>query len=160
MQSRLSGFRAALARADIALSRHHVVQSDWTVAGGYLAAGELLDRDPRVTAIFAQNDMMAVGVISALHARGLRVPEDCAVVGCDDLPVSAHLVPPLTTVRIPFRETGRRAMSLLIDRIRGVRVASRLLLPTTLVVRESSAGRTGVVPRSSARPYALGKDHR
>jgi LacI family transcriptional regulator len=160
VQSRLRGFRSALGRADRVLSPARIVQSDWTVAGGYAAACELLDREPRVTAIFAQNDLMAVGVISALHARGRRVPDDCAVVGCDDLPVSAHLIPPLTTVSIPFRETGRRAMALLIDRIRGADVAQRVLLPMRLVVRESSAGEAGGVPRSSGRPYALGKDHR
>jgi LacI family transcriptional regulator len=83
-------------------------------------------------------------VLSALHQRGLAVPDDCAVVGCDDLPLVAHTVPPLTTVHVPFYETGERAVALLLDRIAGrAKGADRVLLPVDLVVR-ASCGAGGV----------------
>lgn len=59
--------------------------------------------------------------MSALHERGIAVPEDCAVVGCDDIPIAAHPIPPLTTVHIPFFETGETAVRLLLGRISGKR---------------------------------------
>jgi LacI family transcriptional regulator len=136
--SRLRGYREALAVAGLAADPALVEEADWSSAGGYAAAGRLLDRDPQITAIFAQSDLIAVGVLSALHQRGLKIPEDCAVVGCDDLPLVAHTIPPLTTVHVPFYETGERAVGLLLDRIAGREPGpDRVLLPVELVVRAS-----------------------
>lgn len=137
--SRLRGYRSALAAAGVEPRQAWTEESEWTAEGGYAATCRLLDRDPSITAIFAQSDLMAIGVLSALHQRGLRVPRDCAVVGCDDLPFAPHLVPPLSTVHIPFYETGERAMSLLLDRIGGDdEPPGRVLLPVHLVVRGST----------------------
>jgi LacI family transcriptional regulator len=136
--SRLRGYREALAAAGLPADPALVDEGDWTAAGGHAATGRLLDRDRRITAIFAQSDQMAVGVLSALHQRGLRVPDDCAVVGCDDLPLVSHTIPPLTTVHVPFYETGERAVALLLDRIAGREEGpDRVLLPVELVVRAS-----------------------
>jgi LacI family transcriptional regulator len=142
--SRLRGYRHALAAAGLEADPAIVEESDWSAAGGHAATMRLLDRDPSITAIFAQSDLIAVGVLSALHQRGLAVPGDCAVVGCDDLPLVAHTIPPLTTVHVPFYETGERAVALLLDRIAGRDPGpERVLLPVELVVR-ASCGAGGI----------------
>jgi LacI family transcriptional regulator len=140
--SRSKGFRAGLADRDVRLAVDHVVDAAWTAEGGFAATVDLLERDPSISAIFAHNDLIALGVLSALHDRGVRVPDDCAVVGCDDMPFAAYVTPSLTTVRIPMRETGRRAMELLLSRIRGDEVDASVMLPVQLVVRGSTAGST------------------
>jgi LacI family transcriptional regulator len=148
--SRLRGYRDALAAAGLEADPAIVEESDWSSAGGHAATMRLLDRDPAITAIFAQSDLIAVGVLSALHQRGLAVPGDCAVVGCDDLPLVAHTIPPLTTVHVPFYETGERAVALLLDRIAGRDAGpERVLLPVELVVRASCGA--GDVPTDPAR---------
>ncbi len=138
VRARMRGFRAALRAADVPLPDQRVAEGDWTYEGGWAAAHRLLDADPAVTAVFVHNDVMAVGVLKALHERGLRLPADCSVVGCDDLSFAGYLVPPLTTVRIPFQETGERAAALLVDRIGGKEIPTRNLLPVEFVVREST----------------------
>jgi DNA-binding LacI/PurR family transcriptional regulator len=82
--------------------------------------------------------MMALGVMSALHEKGLSVPDDCAVVGCDDIPMATHAIPPLTTVHVPFYDTGKTAVRLLLDIIAGrTEQMQRVLLPVRLVRRRS-----------------------
>lgn len=93
--------------------RPRPVPGNWTAASGY-AAGARLARDPDVTAIFAANDQMALGLLRALTEFGRRVPGDVAVVGFDDLPESEFFLPPLTTVRQDFAEVGRRAVEVLL----------------------------------------------
>jgi LacI family transcriptional regulator len=137
-RSRLRGLRTVLDAAGVELPAAAVVEADWSPAGGFAATHALFDRDSTITAIFAQNDDMAIGVLAALARLGRRVPDDCAVVGCDDLPQAAYLVPSLTSVHIPFLETGRRAMALLLDRISGVEHAERVLMPVRLVIRGST----------------------
>ncbi len=101
----------------------------------------LIEHRPKITAIFAQNDTMAIGVLSALRDLGRRVPNDCAVVGCDDIDMAAYTVPPLTTVHVPFYETGAEAMRLLLNMIATGSVTPRkVLLPVHLIVRASSGG--------------------
>jgi LacI family transcriptional regulator len=139
VRARMRGFRAALRAAGESLPDRRIAEADWTHDGGRSATHRLLDADPTVTAVFVHADVMAVGVLKALHERGLRLPADCSVVSCDDLSFAAYLVPPLTTVRIPFQETGERAATLLVDRIGGKTIPTRDLLPVELVVRESTA---------------------
>lgn len=138
-RARTRGFRGALKEAGHALPERRIVEADWTYHGGWAATHQLLDTDPSVTAVFVHNDTMAVGALKALHERGLRLPADCSVVGCDDLSFAGYLVPPLTTVRIPFQETGERAATLLVDRIGGKEIPARNLLPVELVVRQSTS---------------------
>ena len=156
---RMRGFRIALREAGVPLPASRVAGSDWTAQGGHDATHRLMDVDPKITAIFAHNDLMAMGVLRALSDRGIRVPEDCSVVGCDDVPFAAHLVPALTTVHIPFDETGARAAELLIDRMAGASVPRRELLPVWLVERQSvgpaPAGST--TPRHGAVPRRAGQ---
>ena len=143
---RVEGYRHALVESGIPFDPDLVEAGDWEVEGGYQATHRLLDRAPDLTAVFAQNDPMAVGVLSALHDRGWGVPDDCAVVGCDDLTLAARTIPPLTTVHVPFLETGETAARLLVESI-GARAAKRtpeprqVLLPVHLVYRASSASR-------------------
>jgi LacI family transcriptional regulator len=145
-RSRLRGYLKALEEAGMEQDPALVEEGDWEPEGGYLAAHILLDRAPDITAVFAQNDLMAVGAISALHERRIRVPEDCAVVGCDDVPVAAHTTPPLTTVHVPFYETGETAVGLLLDCISGEKTGTaRVLLPVSLVRRASCGARRKTV---------------
>jgi LacI family transcriptional regulator len=104
-----------------------------------------------ITAIFVHSDMMAMGVLSALFRAGRRVPQDVAVVGCDDIPFAEYLTPPLTTVRVPLAETGRQAVDLLLRSIAGEQVPERPpLLPVELIVRASAAP-PGAVPHERSQ---------
>jgi LacI family transcriptional regulator len=137
--TRLLGYREALEDAHIAYHPEWVEEGDWQIAGGYQATCRLLQRTPDLTAIYAQNDMMAVGALRALRDLGRRVPEDCAVAGCDDIPLSAHVFPSLTTMHIPFFEQGEAAARLLHNQIvQQMIVPQNVLLPVNLVIRESS----------------------
>jgi LacI family transcriptional regulator len=143
-RSRLHGYEDALRAAGIEPHEDLVVEGDWSPHGGAEATRLLLERSPGVTAIFVHSDMMAIGVLSALHASGRRIPEDVAVVGCDDIPFAEYLSPPLTTVRVPLAETGRTAINLLLNAIAGNPVPEKPpLLPVELIVRAScGAGAT------------------
>lgn len=137
--ARMTGRAGALREAALEESGCDLVEEgDWTTAGGYLATMRLLDRVPGLTALFVHNDYMAMGAIRALYERGLRVPEDVAVVGCDDAPMAAYTVPSLTTVRVPFEDTGRLAMALLLRVVGGEPPpTTSTLLPVELVARAS-----------------------
>jgi LacI family transcriptional regulator len=138
-QSRLRGYRRALEEAGLVFDRELVEDGDWEIGGALAATMRLFERRPEITAIFAQNDTMAIGVLSALRTIGKRVPDDCAVVGCDDIEMAAHTVPPLTTIHVPFYETGAEAMRLLLSMIAAGSVVPRnVLLPVHLVVRAST----------------------
>jgi LacI family transcriptional regulator len=138
-KSRLSGYRRALEEAGISFDKQLVEEGRWDVCVARAATCRLLARRPRTSAIFAQNDVMAIGVLSALFVSGRQVPGDCAVVGCDDIDLAAFTVPPLTTVHIPFLETGAEAMRLLLEKIAtGSDALGKHLLPVRLVVRAST----------------------
>jgi LacI family transcriptional regulator len=109
---RMTGIAAALDQAGLALAELPVVPSDFTRDGGRLAAEQILRRHPRTTAIIALNDVMAIGVLSALRARGVAVPAAVSVAGFDDVSVAADLGPSLTTVRLPMAQMGELALEL------------------------------------------------
>jgi DNA-binding LacI/PurR family transcriptional regulator len=115
---------------------------DWSARSGY-DAGRSLARERDVTAVFAANDQMAMGLIAALRDAGRSVPDDVSVVGFDDLPESVYLAPPLTTVRQDFAELGRRAMDLVDRAVRGEERPAADLVPTELVLRSSTAPPAG-----------------
>jgi LacI family transcriptional regulator len=142
VSSRHHGCREVLEAAGIETGRALAEAADWTPEGGHRATRALVERNPDVTALFVQSDLMAMGALSALHRLGRMVPDDVAVVGCDDLPMVVHTVPPLTTVHVPFAETGAKAVSLLIEQRdrRPEGRPERVLLPVSLVVRESCGG--------------------
>ena len=138
-QSRLRGYRHALEDARLTFDEVLVEAADGDIGAARLATLELLQRQPLITAIFAQSDTMAIGVLSALHEREKGVPRDCAVIGCDDIEMAAYTVPPLTTIHVPFFEIGAQAMRLLIETVStGSLTPRRVLLPVQLVVREST----------------------
>ena len=137
---RLEGYERALQEAHVTLDPALVESGNWMADEAYSATLRLLDRAPDITAVYAQNDLMALGVMSALYARGLSVPEDCAVVGCDDIPMAKHAVPPLTTVHVPFYETGETAVRLLLDIIAGKTDRPRRVLLPVRLVRRGSCG--------------------
>lgn len=116
-----------------------VLQGDYSLRGGQEAGQKLLKMRKKPTAVFACNDMSALGMMSVLQSAGLRVPEDISIVGFDDLPIAGQIHPGLTTVRQPIGEMGRAAVNALLTLIAGMEVASaEIVLPTSLVVREST----------------------
>ena len=108
-RERRLGFEDALAAAGIKLPRSLIAHGNYTFETGVAAANRLLDLSPRPTAIFASNDEMAAGVVHAARDRGIDVPRDLSIVGFDDTPISAHIWPPLTTVRWPIVSMARAA---------------------------------------------------
>ncbi|TGN62858.1 LacI family DNA-binding transcriptional regulator [Nocardioides eburneiflavus] len=116
------------------------LEGDWSPESGH-RAGLLIADDPDVTAVFAGNDPMALGLLNALHERGRRVPDDVSVVGFDDVPESAYYWPALTTVSQDFAELGRRALSLALGAVRGEDEATLDPIMPTLTVRRSTAAR-------------------
>jgi LacI family transcriptional regulator len=132
---RLAGYRDALAAHGGVPEQ--VAQGDFSEQSGARAAGLLLD-GPRPDAIFAGNDMMAVGCLQTVREAGLRVPDDIALAGFDDIPISRFLDPPLTTVGVPIAELGRQAVESCAEILStGAPGASRTFTPQ-LVIRASS----------------------
>lgn len=135
---RLEGYRQALEEHDIPLSEELVVHGDFRCLGGYQAMGELLALDEPPTAVFACNDLMAIGAICAASQKKLKIPHDVAVIGCDDIALASFTNPSLTTVAQPKHEMGAVAIEMLVERIRDKsKPPTRRLLPTELVLRDS-----------------------
>lgn len=136
-RNRLAVYRKAV--HDAGLEDCGVAEAEWSAASGYTAAQTLL-ANPSFTAVFAANDHLAIGAIRALHDHGLRVPADISVVGWDDHPESAFLVPSLTTVHMDLEEQGSRAMEQLIAALNPGNTPPPEPGPTgmRLVLRESS----------------------
>ncbi|WP_402468595.1 LacI family DNA-binding transcriptional regulator [Isoptericola aurantiacus] len=134
---RATGFRSAATRGGAAVVA--TASGEFTVASGAAAARRLLDQAPDLDGIFAANDLMALGVLQVLQARGLRVPDDVAVVGFDDSPVATISAPPLTTVRQPVEEMARAMAELLLRQVGGDTTAPRSqIFAPRLVVRDSA----------------------
>ena len=119
------------------------LHGDWSPLSGYELADQL---DPSTTAVFCGNDQMAMGLIHALVDSGLRVPDDMSVTGFDDIPESAHMLPPLTTVRQDFPAVGELAVELLVAALAGQELPATTPLSAELIVRASVAA-----PRISER---------
>ncbi len=136
---RLAGYRRALADAGLRFDSTLVVNGEYAYEGAYRAALTLLDQEARPDAVFATSDHMATGVLSALRSRGVRIPDDVALVGFGNAPLAELITPGLTTVDEQLRETGVQAATLLIRLAQGEEVAeTQIVLPTRLVVRESA----------------------
>lgn len=135
-KDRLEGYTRALAEAKIGLDRKLIVAGDFSESSGYNAMKTLLPQKP--DAIFAASDIMAAGAIRATQEAGLRVPDDIAFVGFDDIPLANLMNIPLTTIRQPIMRFGVKAVDLLIDLIEnGTHPARRVIMETELVIRES-----------------------
>lgn len=136
-RARADGWRSELFAAGLRPGEPLV--GDWTPESGY-AAGLRIAELPGVTGVFAGNDQMAIGALRGLWEAGRRVPEEISVVGFDDIPEAAFLIPPLTTVRQDFAAVGRRAIEVMQDAIGGASEEDRLthLIKPELVVRTST----------------------
>jgi len=136
---RLRGYRGALTSAgatpDGALER----DGGFSEAGGYEAARSLLSLPVRPDAIFASNDSMAIGALSALRDAGLQVPGDISLAGFDDIPIASYLTPSLTSVHVGIHSLGVQAIETLLNAVRGKNNhrKNQIVLPTTLRLRES-----------------------
>ncbi|MFC7384114.1 LacI family DNA-binding transcriptional regulator [Sphaerisporangium rhizosphaerae] len=139
-RARQDGYRSAMEGAGLTVDAGHVVRAELTREGGHTAALGLLGRPERPTAIFASNDLQALGVYQAAREMDLRIPHDLSVVGFDDLPIAALVDPPLTTVRQPLTEMAVAATELALALGRGEKTSEAgFELATTLTVRESTA---------------------
>jgi LacI family transcriptional regulator len=137
---RREGFLSAMRGAGFAPEERYIVEGDFSEQGGFNAMQRLLALDERPQALFVASDMMAIGALRAIRAAGLRVPEDIALVGFDDIPLASAVEPTLTTIRQPIEQLGHTAASLLLDRLNdgdGHASTQRIVLPTDLVLRES-----------------------
>lgn len=141
---RLVGYRDALESAGIPFDASLVVETETGFDAGFQAMQHLLDSsDPPPTAVFAHNDVLALGAMHAIRSAGLRIPNDISVVGYDDTAGSAYLDPPLTTIKYPKAEMGRCAAQLVLKLIQDSTVASpeTTILPVELIIRSSTAPR-------------------
>jgi DNA-binding LacI/PurR family transcriptional regulator len=147
---RLSGYRAALEEAGAPVDDAVVAFANYSADSGAEAMRSLLARGGRrlpFTALFCGNDTVAFGAMSALREAGLRVPEDVAVVGFDDVPLAAHAAPPLSTIRSPLLAMAEAAAHLLVDLVERRELAEvSTLLPTELVVRASCGAAAAAAP--------------
>ncbi|WP_431797372.1 LacI family DNA-binding transcriptional regulator [Microbacterium kunmingense] len=133
---RLQGYREALSAAG--LEPAAIEDGDFTAQGGAAAMRRILDSGAEFDAIFVASDLMARGVLDTLRLAGIRVPDDVAIIGFDDSPVATSLIPPLTTMRQPSFEQGRRMAEVLLELLAGRRPPYVSILDMTLVVRESA----------------------
>jgi LacI family transcriptional regulator len=137
---RLRGYRAALAEAGLAADPVYEVPGGFTEAGGEEGARALLALAPRPTAVFAANDAMAIGAMGAFRAAGVRVPDDVAVAGFDDIPIARYVTPALSSVRVDLGALGARAVGRLLRAVAGGGGAAEPrheTLPTAVVARGS-----------------------
>jgi DNA-binding LacI/PurR family transcriptional regulator len=132
---RVQGWRTALIEAGV--EEPPLVAADWSAEAGY-KAGQMLARMPEVTAIFAANDHLALGILRAMYERDRRVPDDVSVVGFDDVPEAAYFIPPLTTVRPDFDAVARETLDMLLAQLADDEVGqTHRTVEPTLVVRAS-----------------------
>jgi DNA-binding LacI/PurR family transcriptional regulator len=146
-QQRLDGYRRALSSHGVAFEESLVAEGDFSEDGGYRGIQDLLRARTRFTALFAANDLSAIGAMTALREHGLQVPGDVSVVGFDDIHLASYTSPKLTTVRQPIYDMGRAAAKLLIDARRKKVSLKDKIFDGELVVRES----TVEAPKSRSR---------
>ena len=133
---RLEGYRKALIERGRNPEQSLITEGDFTEAGGYYAMQQLLPARP--DAVFAASDLMAIGAMRAVREAGLKIPQDVAFVGFDDVPVATYANPQLSTIRQPIARFGRNAVEILIDLIdNGINPARRIIMDTELIIRES-----------------------
>ena len=141
-RERLEGYRRALEAAALSIDPALVIPGNGRPEGGELALAALLALSERPSAVFCYNDMTAIGLLRSAKASGVRVPQDLAVVGFDNIPFAAYVTPPLTTIAQPMLELGQRAMDMALA-LMGCEPADAcgmtdVVLQGRLIVRESS----------------------
>lgn len=137
---RLEGYRKSLNAAGLPFDSEYMVEAGFTEQQGYIAMRKLLSLTNPPTAVFAANDLMAMGAMTAIIEKGLRVPEDISLVGFDDIWVANRITPALTTVKIPLIEMGLLAMKIISDKIAQKEIQDeRIILIPELIIRSSTA---------------------
>lgn len=136
-RQRERGYRTAMQAHGLAVDTSLVRLGDYTSEAAREAVTDLFDNGERPTALFAANDLSAIGALEAIHDLGLRAPEDISIVGFDNIPESALTRPALTTIEQPIQKMGEQALSMLLDIIAGRDVPGHVRLPTRLVERDS-----------------------
>jgi DNA-binding LacI/PurR family transcriptional regulator len=136
---REQGFFSALQHFKIPLNRSYIFEVDSTFDEAYQNMLQLLKKKPALpTALFSSNDIIAYGCIKAFKESGLQVPEDISIIGFDDLPLSALMDPPLTTMKISKKQIGKMAMKLLLEKVESkTAVSSKIIIGSELVIRNS-----------------------
>ena len=135
---RLRGYQNALASAGLPFEPALVRYGDFTVDSGYQQMKDLLDRGADFTAVFVASDTLVLGAKAALLEHNLRIPQDVALVGFDDLPFAKYMNPPLTTVHLPAVELARQACNLLICQLQGEQACrQQIILDSQLIIRQS-----------------------
>ena len=148
---RITGYQNALQKAGLAYNENLIVRGDYHAQSGMEITHYILKMDPRPTAIFALNDLMALGALRAAAEAGCSVPKELAIVGYDDIEIAHFTNPPLTTIAQPKKEIGAQAVTLLVDRIsQKSRPPSRLVLAPKLIIRRSTKELDGFM--ASAAP--------
>ena len=138
VRQRRDGMAAVLAGHGLVLPPHRILYGPWREGWGYEAAGRVLERDPRIDAVFCGSDIIARGVVDGLRERGRAIPEDVAVVGFDNWEIVAEAArPPLTTVALNLHEVGRVASARLLAMLEGTHESGTVRLPCSLIVRAS-----------------------
>ncbi len=136
---RITGYQKALEEAGLPCNENLILRGDYHAQSGMEMTNAILNMTPRPTAIFALNDLMALGALRAASEAGYSIPKDLAVVGYDDLELSRFTSPPLTTISQPKKEISAQAVSLLVQRLSGKSESpSRVVLPPQLIVRRST----------------------
>ncbi len=135
---RLEGYRRALAEAGLPWRPDLVIVGNYDEAGGYSAMQQMLDLPELPRAVFASNDQMAVGAMAAASQRGVRVPDDVAITGFDDIPIARYLQPALTTINQSIYEQGALAVEQLLHSLTSPETPTvKTILPALLVIRRS-----------------------
>jgi DNA-binding LacI/PurR family transcriptional regulator len=143
-QDRTEGYQRALKEAGIPFEETMVIEGDWSATSGQSALQAFVEEGRVPTAVFAQNDRMAMGVLRAARDANLKIPSQLAVIGVDDMPLSSYFDPPLTTMRQDMPLIGQNATRMLLDIIQNKNLTIReVKLPAQLVVRQSTSGKGG-----------------
>lgn len=136
----MKGYLKAHKVNQIPVNKNYIVKSKFSPNVGYYMTIELLEKFPEVTAIFAYNDVIAIGAYMAINQKGLKIPDDISIIGYDDIEMASIISPRLTTVAQPFYDMGKTAAELIIKRIKEDTSSTPqvILLPTKLIIREST----------------------
>lgn len=143
-RERLKTFKQVLMRHHLVLGDGCVCEGDFKLESGMKGMASLLQNCPGITAVWAQNDVMAAGVMKELHKQGRQVPGDVSVMGMDDVSLATMITPALTTIKQPFKEMSQKAVELIVKQKEGLtETDKRIVVDPVLIVRETTAALQG-----------------
>jgi LacI family transcriptional regulator len=139
-REQLRGFHTTLEDNDISINQSYICEGNCDFESGYRAMDRCIRSDLEITAVWAQNDLMASGAIQALRAHEIDVPGDVSIIGMDNLNISEIITPSLTTIPQPFKEICEKAVELIVMQKKGIEITKkRIIIPPRIIVRESTA---------------------